>query len=368
MKKAIVVLPTYNEAENVPIVIPQIFEQQKKLSEWELGVLVVDDNSPDRTAEEVVRLQKKYKNLYLISGQKAGLGKAYVRGFRYVLENIKATVVLEMDADLSHEPESIPALLKKADEGFDIVIGTRYMPGGSIPKNWELYRKIFSYMGNLVVRLGFMHLAIHDWTNGYRVIRTDFLKDAIQHLDKYNGYVFQIALLDRAVKSHKKIGEVPINFQERNSGASKINSGRYIFDIMTYIFKHSSFIKFGIVGLIGAVLDFGTSFYLIERAAFPVWLATIISAEFAIISNFFLNNYWAFSHKKVESSLSSLLTSLARFNTISIGNIIIQAVLLQGATTVFPKQYWYIYKVFIIAFVIIPYSYYLYNKVVWKKK
>lgn len=368
MKKAIIILPTYNESGNVDIIIPQIFEQQKNTPGWELHILVVDDNSPDNTADHIRALQKKYKNLHLISGQKEGLGKAYVRGFRYVLENLHADALFEMDADLSHDPASIPALLKKFDENYDIIIGSRYLPGGSIPKNWAFHRKVFSYCGNLVVRLGFMHPSIHDWTNGFRVIRTNFLPEIIDHLEKYNGYVFQIALLDRSVKLHKKIGEVPINFQERNAGSSKISSGRYIFDILTYIFQHSSFIKFGIVGLIGAILDFGTSFLLIERFIFPVWLATVISAELAIISNFFFNNYWSFSHKKVDNSLSSMLKSLAQFNTISLGNILIQAVLLQTATVIFPKDYWYIYKIIIIALVIIPYSYFLYNKVVWKKK
>lgn len=368
MKKAIVILPTYNEKDNVGIIIPQILEQQKNIPGWELEILVVDDNSPDNTAEYVKELQKKYKKLHLISGKKEGLGKAYVRGFRHVLQHLLADAVFEMDADLSHDPSSIPDLLKKLDQGFDIVLGARYIKGGSIPKNWALYRKIFSFCGNLVVRLGFMHLKIHDWTNGFRVIRTSLLPEILEHLENYNGYVFQIALIDRAVKLQKNIGEVPINFQERNAGSSKISSGRYIFDILTYIFQHSSFIKFGIVGLIGAILDFGTSFMLIERFAFAVWLATVISAELAIISNFFLNNYWSFSHKKVDNSLTSMFKSLIQFNTISLGNIVIQAALLQTATNIFPKEFWYIYKVIIIALVIIPYSYFLYNKVVWKKK
>ena len=368
MKSATIILPTYNERENVGIIIPQIFEQEEKTPGWEFSIVVVDDTSPDKTAEKVVELQKKYKKLYITSGQKAGLGKAYVRGFKYVLTNLKSDIVFEMDADLSHDPASIPLLLQKIDGGADIVIGTRYIKGGSIPKNWEFYRKVFSYCGNLVVRLGFMHLAVHDWTNGYRALKTDFLKEIIPHLDEYNGYVFQIALLDRAVKLHKKIEEVPVHFQERNSGVSKINSGRYIFDIVRYIFQHSSFIKFGIVGLIGAVLDFGTSFFLIEKAGFAIWMATVISAEIAIISNFFFNNFWSFSHKKVENTRSSFLKSLIQFNTISVGNILIQAILLQGATVFFPREYWYIYKVIIIALVIIPYSYFLYNKVVWKKK
>lgn len=368
MKKAIIILPTYNESGNVDIIIPQIFDQQTSTSGWELHILVVDDNSPDGTADHIRTLQKKYKNLHLISGQKEGLGKAYVRGFRHVLSNIPADAVFEMDADLSHDPSAIPSFIQKFDKGYDIVIGARYIPGGSIPKNWEFHRKVFSFCGNLVVRLGFMHLSIHDWTNGMRMIRTSILPEILNHLDNFNGYVFQIALLDRSVKLQKKIGEVPIHFQERNAGSSKISSGRYIFDILTYIFQHSSFIKFGIVGLIGAVLDFGTSFLLIERFSFAVWLSTVISAELAIISNFFLNNYWSFSHKKVDNSIYSMLKSLAQFNTISIGNILIQAVLLQTATVIFPKDYWYVYKTIIIALVIIPYSYFLYNKVVWKKK
>jgi len=176
MKKALVILPTYNEQENIKTLIPEVFAVVKNNPKWQLSVLVVDDNSPDKTYLTVKSLQKKFKDLYLVLGKKQGLGKAYWRGFNFALERIKPYVIFQMDADWSHSPNLIPHFLKEIEEGADLVIGSRYIKGGSIPKNWQWYRKIFSVLGNFIIRLGFMSLKIHDWTSGYRAIKAWFIK------------------------------------------------------------------------------------------------------------------------------------------------------------------------------------------------
>lgn len=364
MKTAVVVLPTYNEKGNVGSLIEKIFSVAEKINDWKLLILVVDDNSPDQTFEVVKTLQKKFPNLHLISGKKEGLGKAYIRGFGYSLEHLKPDAIFEMDADWSHDPQIIPQFLARIDDGARFVIGARYIKGGSIPKEWAWYRKVFSFCGNLVVRLGFMTLNIHDWTNGYRAIDAAFIKKVLPKMSNYNGYVFQIALLDKAKKAGLQIDEVPLHFEERKSGKSKINSLQYISDIIRYIFGHSPFIKYSIVGVTGAIIDFGISYILIEKFGVSIWKSTLVSAEIAIVSNFFLNNFWSFSHKKVHEQ--RLLKSFIHFNFISTGSLIIQTVLLHFATELFPRKFWYLYKAVVIGFVIIPYSYYLYNKVIWK--
>ncbi len=368
MRKAVIVLPTYNEAGSIEDITKRIFDATSNIPNWSVEILVVDSSSPDKTGEIVKRMQKTYKGLHLLETPKEGLGKAYMRGFEYATETIKTFVIFEMDADGQHDPKEIPNFLKQIEQGADFVIGSRYIKGGSIPKEWGIDRKFFSVFGNWIIRLGFMKLKISDWTDGYRCIKSWIVKDARSHIASYSGYIFQIALLDYAIKHKANVKEIPVQFHERSKGESKISSGRYMFDILLYIFNNSSFIKFVIVGVIGFIIDFGLSYIFIDVLHKPVWLGTLISTETAIISNFLLNNFWSFSHKKLEGSRLSFVWNFVKFNLVSSGSIIIQTVGMQIATSMFGVQYWYLYKVLIIFFIIIPYSYVLYNKFIWKDK
>lgn len=368
MKKAVIVLPTYNEQDNVISLIPRIVAICDDIDDWEISILVVDDNSPDKTFEAVKKLQDKFKRLHLISGPKQGLGRAYIRGFSYALANLSPDVIFEMDADWSHDPNLIPKFLGKIKEGTDFVVGTRYIKGGSIPKDWALHRKIFSYFGNFIIKYGFMSPGIHDWTSGYRAIKASLLPDVLEGMKNYNGYVFQVALLDKLKKRDAKIGEIPLKFVDRKAGESKINSLQFILNTLSYVFFHSSFIKYLIVGVIGFIIDFGLSFFLIELARQAIWFSTVISAETAIISNFLLNNFWSFSHKRISPGFSSYLKSFANFNFVSLGSILIQTVSLSIATIVFPRHLWYLYKALIIIFLVIPYSYFMYTRFIWKTR
>src|SRR5687767_9150889 len=133
--KVVVIIPTYNEKENIERLIPILEEEIfPKIKKHEFHILVVDDNSPDGTADAVKTLAKKYSNIKLNEGENKGLGAAYVRGMKYAVDEMKADVVFEFDADHSHDPTKIPVFMDKIDEGFDMVIGTRYSQGGSIPK------------------------------------------------------------------------------------------------------------------------------------------------------------------------------------------------------------------------------------------
>lgn len=367
MKKVVVIAPTYNEKGNIENLVSGVFGQSKNTPNWEIHLLVVDSHSKDGTVEAVRKLQKKYTNLHLLETPKEGLGTAYIKGFRYAEAEINPYLAMEIDADGQHDPEKIPDFLHEIEKGADFVIGTRYSKGGSIPANWGLHRKILSVGANLFVRLGFMKLRLTEWTNGYRAIKFWLIKKAYSHLENYSGYVFQVAFMDFAIKNNAVMAEIPVHFKERKFDKSKINAVQYTIQVFMYVLSHSSFIKFGIVGLTGSLVDFGISYLMIDRLHKAVWLGTLFSTETAIISNFMLNNYWSFAHKKIEGA-KSFISSFIKFNLVSSGSIAIQVAGMQILTSVFGKQFWYVYKVLIIFLVIIPYSYILYNRVVWKNR
>lgn len=377
MKKAVIVVPTYNEAGNITQLVHSVFQVAKTIQQWEIGLLIVDSSSPDKTALIAKELQKTYSNLYIIETPKEGLGKAYVNGFTYALEHLRPFVIFEMDADLSHNPNYIPEFLKKIEQGADFVIGSRYIKGGSIPANWGLHRKIFSICANLFVRLGFMKLSTTDWTGGYRAIKSWVIKSAMNHISHYTGYVFQVALLDYAQTQGSQLAEVPIAFVDRTEGQSKINSFQYIIQTFLYVLTHSSFIKYVITGFMGFGVDFGISYMLIA-SHMAKGTATIISAEFAIVTNFLINNFWSFKDKKITGGAIGYITKFLFFNLVSSGSIVIQYFGIVWLLHFFGDRAihigivaipsWIIYKILIIGFVIIPYSYILYNKLIWKKK
>ncbi len=369
MKKAVIVVPTYNEKGNIKQLIESVVLTTSKITNWEVDLLIVDSSSPDGTIDEVKEIQKNNSHIHFIETKKEGLGKAYITGFTYALEHMNPFVLFEMDADLSHNPKYIPEFLHKIEKGADFVIGSRYIKGGSIPANWGLHRKFFSIGANLFVRLGFMRLSTSDWTGGFRAIKVWVAKAALSHVKSYSGYVFQVALLDFAINQKARIAEVPIQFIDRTEGVSKINSIQYIIQTFTYVLTHSSFIKFVITGFFGFGIDFGFSYFFINALHIAKATATIFSAEIAIICNFFINNFWSFKHKKIDSGIFSFLKSFLLFNFVSSGSIFIQwaGMLLALRFLGDHESFWILYKIAIIAFLIIPYSYFLYNKVIWKK-
>jgi dolichol-phosphate mannosyltransferase len=211
-----VVIPTYNERTNIERLIPALLA----LPVPNLSVLIVDDNSPDGTAEATRSLQQHNKNIHLlVREKKSGLGPAYIHGFTYALEH-GASAVVQMDADFSHDPNDIPKLLRKLKE-YDVVVGSRYTNGISVI-NWPLRRLIISVIGNSYARL-VTGLPFKDVTGGFRVWRSNALKTITSTKIEADGYSFQIATGYRAWKKGLKIHEVPIIFTERREGRSKMS-------------------------------------------------------------------------------------------------------------------------------------------------
>lgn len=369
MRKAVVILPTYNEEGNIERLIELIFAQQKNTPNWELHILVVDSKSTDNTEVNLKKLMKRFPRLYLRKVEKEGLGKAYVNGFKTALQTLQPFVIFEMDADLSHDPKEIPEFLKEIEKGADFVIGSRYIRGGSIPSAWELHRKFLSVFGNIIIRLGFMKLSISDWTGGFRAIKTWIVKDSLEHIKNYSGYVFQVALLDYAINHSARVKEIPINFGDRTVGVSKINAAQYSLHSLMYVFNHSSFIKYIIVGGSGFLVDSFLLYVGYHMLRLDVKVAKVISAETAILSNFLFNNFWAFSHKRLEHKLEVYAGKFLKFNLVSVPSIIIQTVGIVVLTVVFGKYLFYPigYNILIVGFIVIPYSYFMYNQFIWKK-
>jgi dolichol-phosphate mannosyltransferase len=220
-KNAVIVLPTYNERENIEKLIESLEKVFQKIENWNLEILVVDDTSPDGTAAAVKECQKTRPNLHLLEGPKKGLGEAYKRGFSYALTHLHPDYLFQMDADFQHNPHDIPEFLKAADKGYQFIIGSRYIPGGDCP-NWEFKRKIYSWLANVGARLIAGIKGISDCTSGYRCIEAAFLRHLNVNRLKSNGYAFQLSLVHAATKKHLKILEIPILFHSRKKGSSKL--------------------------------------------------------------------------------------------------------------------------------------------------
>ncbi len=232
-KNACIVLPTYNEALTIEAVITGIFEQEPKTNGWHLSILVVDDSSPDGTGDIVRWLQKKHKDLHLLEGKKEGLGIAYIRGFNWVIEHLPdAGFAFQMDSDLSHDPRYILDFLRAADSGYDFIIGSRYMKGGSIP-NWKWYRKMLSYFGNQYIRFVGGMTSVHDCTSGFRCISTVILKKIDSQKLLTRGYAFQMSLLHQALAKGANVYEIPISFTDRTSGESKLGKADILESLTT---------------------------------------------------------------------------------------------------------------------------------------
>lgn len=373
--KVVIIIPTYNEKGNIDRLIPilenDIFPQVKN---HDMNILVADDNSPDGTLEEVKKLREKWKNIDISAGEKRGLGAAYVRAMGYAIEHMSAEVMFEMDADLSHPPLKILEFLKKIDEGYDMVIGTRYSQGGSIPANWGVSRKMFSVFGNLIVRVILLKFKIHDWTGGFRALRKEvFLKEK-DELTAFRGYTFQVSFLNKVVRDGFKIAEVPIDFTDRTLGKSKIAPKEYIIDLLKYVISASikeklsgSFGKFLVVGGTGFILQTVLYWFLVRNTTLLLGIASFLSAQLAIFSNYNLNNLWTFRERKASDFKSYLTKLLSFFATSNIGVIIIQSGIVQLGQIFFGRKYPFIYYIAGTA-VLLIYNFTVYNKIIWRKK
>jgi dolichol-phosphate mannosyltransferase len=214
-ERALVVLPTYNERVNLPLIVPQILEQDPRLE-----ILVVDDNSPDGTGQLADELAATNPRVHVMHrAEKAGLGKAYLAGFRWALER-KYDYIMEMDADFSHDPKFLGQLLAAARDA-DLVIGSRYRAGVNVI-NWPISRLLLSIGANQYAR-AITGLPLTDSTAGFKCFRREVLEAIDFEKVRSNGYSFQIEMSFRAWKKGFRLVEIPIVFTDRMEGQSKMN-------------------------------------------------------------------------------------------------------------------------------------------------
>lgn len=374
-KKAIIIIPTYNERENIAKLIPVLLEIFTAIKQWQMEILVVDDSSPDGTADVVAAIAKKDPLVHLfVNTVKAGLGHAYLVGMHEAVTHYQADVVFEMDADFSHDPSKIPAFLDAIDQGADMVVGSRYIPGGSIPQDWGWNRKFLSVVGNWVNKIILFDFSVNDWTTGYRAIKKEVFLAVSPEMgdERFAGYTFQIGFLHKALRKKFRIKEVPIQFTDRVVGESKLGTD-YIVNALMYLLTErakeilaSHLFKFAVVGGIGFVINLVALAVLSAPAVgIEAGNASAIGAEIAIVSNFLFNNFWTFSERKV-STLGGILKKFVQFNIASLGAVIIQKVVVGLGTQYTSASYKFLWFVLAVGIGMVL-NYIIYSKVIWKK-
>jgi len=220
VRDCLVIIPTYNEKENIEKIIKKVFSLEKNFD-----ILIIDDNSPDGTASIVKSLMNEYsENLHILEREgKLGLGTAYIAGFRWALENSYG-YIFEMDADFSHNPEDLVRLYKEcADNGADLTVGSRYKSGVNVV-NWPMGRVIMSYYASAYVRF-ITGMKIRDTTAGFKCYKKEVLQTIPLDKIRFKGYAFQIEMKFTTWKYGFKIAEIPIIFTNRQEGTSKMSGG-----------------------------------------------------------------------------------------------------------------------------------------------
>jgi dolichol-phosphate mannosyltransferase len=222
MPKLMIVLPTYNEAENLPRIVDALFQ----LPLNDINLLIVDDNSPDGTgkmADEFAE-QRRERIYVLHRTEKSGLGPAYVAGFKRAIA-LGAGYIAQMDADFSHQPKYILNMYDLLEKGADMALGSRFIKGGSVDSSWAMYRKLLSWWANRIYVPTILHIPVYDATGGFRMWKRETLIGMDLDRIQSNGYVFQVEMAYVAVRLGYKVVETPIHFPDRQLGESKMNSG-----------------------------------------------------------------------------------------------------------------------------------------------
>lgn len=359
--KIVIVLPTYNEKDNIRPILDEIFAETKN-SPHDIQVLVVDDNSPDGTGKIVEDYTVSNAKVHLLRGEKQGLGAAYIRGFQHAMATLSPDVLFEMDADGSHPPRYIAPMIQTIENGADVAVGTRYIKGGSIPKHWGLLRKFLSGYGNLVARVILLTPQFHDMTTGFRATKVSALQRV--NLDGLlsKRFAYKIHLFHALYMDGAKITEVPFEFVDREKGASKMITNDMIdsLRVIVTIRLHQSrqIVKFLIVGTIGFLVNALILYLLDDTVAgfflpqpdvsgrflvFPLkdtrlFWASVVAVETSIISNFLLNENWTF---KTRDRSGKRFVRFLRFNISSLGSPLISVTVINTLTPHFgvPKLF-----------------------------
>lgn len=293
--KPLVIIPTYNEAENIAKLIKDILVLPPKLE-----VLVIDDNSPDGTGRIVEKITQDNNRVKILHrAVKDGHGNAYKLGFRWALQK-NFTHLISMDADFSHDPKHLLQLLKLGEK-YDVIIGSRYIPGGKII-GWQWFRYLNSWGANIFTRL-LLGLAPHDVTSGFRCYSRKFIKSL--NLDELiaRGYAFQVEMVFNAQRNGFSIKEIPITFIDRRAGQSKIagelkKSAIIVLRLALQRQGLRQLIKFGLVGIINTLIDWLTYWLVITATGWNLQILKQIAKALSFVvsasSSYVMNRKWTF--------------------------------------------------------------------------
>lgn len=371
MKIAIIV-PTYNEAENIRALIPQLKEIFKKIPHEQCHLVIVDGNSPDGTGDIVKAFVKNDDNIHLLpEKEKSGLGAAYTYGFKFAIEKLFADVVIEMDADFQHDPKEIPNFVEKIQDGYDYVIGSRFIKGGSIPKEWSFKRKFFSKGGSLFSKLILGIREINDFTSGYKASRVkNYLEKIDLDLILSKGFAYKIDLLYRMHKLGAKTVEIPIQFGLRDRGDSKMEKDNFG-DSLKVVLRlrlneNKAFVKFLAVGLVGLFTDV-LLFNLFRQILFPSHVAVLFSGGIAMLVTYTLNNIWSFKERKI-SGLPKLILLFLLYAGSSTIPIFVRSQLVLLFINAFGDTFIHSNTGFFIGIILgLIWNFTVYSKIIWKK-
>lgn len=369
--KIVIVIPTYNEFENVSKLAPVLATEFSRLPQHQFVALIVDGNSPDGTGKLVSELSAKYPFLQLLTEQKkAGLGAAYMYGFSYALSNLSPDVLIEMDADFQHDPQDIRRFVAELEKGSDYVIGSRFISGGSIPKHWSLHRKLLSWGGSLFSKVVLGIYTINDFTSGYKASRVKGFLDKIDLTTvRSSGFAYKIDLLFKMYKIGAKITEIPITFGLRDRGDSKMERNNLQDSIKVVLMlrynESKSFFKFCIVGFIGMFTDISL-FNLLRYLIFASSMSSAVSGFLAMLTTYTLNNYWSFSDRKIQGNAQTFKKLLA-YIVLSYVPIAFRSFLVNLATARFSDTILVANVAFMIGVVIgLIWNFTVYSKIIWK--
>jgi dolichol-phosphate mannosyltransferase len=392
MDKVVIVMPAWNEAENIKKMISVLIDEVFPAIKADMNLLIVDNHSKDGTDKIVEEASKKYSNVHIVQQDKPGLGWAYVRGMQYAMDRLGADGILEMDADFQHPPRFVKPMVDAFLDGADYCIGSRYVKGGSIPSEWQIGRKAVSFFGNLFIRMVLLNFKIHDLTTGFRLARVKGVLEKIdlEKLMDLDRFAYKVDLLYQCLKNSKKTVEVPLQFAPRTQEKSKFNYKEMIATfrvaIVLGIKDKIRFIKFGTVGFTGYLVNaltleifsrtqlvaniasnFGFAQDTFARVLTePSAWAALLSTEVAIMSNFTFNNIWTFSEVKITKPIKIFFKFL-QFNLSSMGALIIQFLVIGGAVMIFEdtrlvRQV----ALFVSMPLVLSFNYVMYNLFIWK--
>ena len=295
IEKVVIIIPTYNESLVIEATLLEVFKATECVPGMDIHVLVFDSNSTDNTQQIVTDLQATHKRLHLkTEPKKSGLGSAYLQAMRYALTDLSADIVMEFDADLSHQPKYIAPMLEKM-RVHDVVVGSRYVRGGSIPKQWGWHRKLLSVLGNYAARF-MLTTKYKDFTSGFRATHRRVLDKVLPEKFLSNQYAYKIQLLWLLHKNKARICEYPIEFIDRQQGVSKLPANS-IFDSLRVLFilrfqAFGRYFKMCLVGLSGVFIQ--CLVYNVLRQSMPPLYAVQFAMVAAIINNYILNNRFTF--------------------------------------------------------------------------